>query len=125
MVMSRIAGMRTAALPAAHTPMQAALAGSMGTLLLGIAMLFAWVDVSALDLSFDAAYWLELGRSLGFAAWTFALNASGLALASMIQGVYSDLMGAAPALAAALLLALFAIGPSEFASALRPQMGDR
>ena len=117
--------MRTAALPAAHTPMQAVLAGSIGTLLLGIAMLLAWVDVSTLDLSFDAGYWLELGRSLGSATWTLAINAGGLALATMIQTVYGDLMGAAPALTAAVLLALFAIGPSELASTLRPQMGDR
>ena len=105
----------------AYMPVDPVLVGALGALLLGIATLLAAVDAGTTELSFDAGYWLDLAGQLARSAWTLAVTAGGVALGSLAQAVYSDLMGAAPALAAAMLLALLVIGPSELVSTLSPQ----
>lgn len=107
--------------PVAYMPVDPVLVGALGALLLGIAALLAGVDAGATGLSFDAGYWLDLAGQLAASMWTLAVSSGAFALSSLARAVYSDLIGAAPVLTAALLLALFAIGPSELISALRLQ----
>ena len=120
-VMNRIAETRTAAVPMASMPVDPMLAGALGALLLGMAALLAGVGAGAWELSFDTGYWMDLASQVATSVWALAVNAGGLVLSGLTQTIYSDLMGAAPALAAALLLALFAIGPSELMSAVNLQ----
>ncbi len=121
-VMSRIAAETLVArTPVAYMPVDPVLVGALGALLLGIAALLAGVGTGTTELSFDGGYWVDLAGQLGSSVWNLTVSAVGLALSGLAQAAFSDLMGALPVLTAAVLLAIFAIGPSELASALRLQ----
>jgi anti-sigma factor RsiW len=119
-VMSRVAETRPAPVPVAYRPIDPVTVGALGVTLLGVAALLSGVG-SSWDLTFDAGYWLDLAGDLGASGWTLAGNAAGISLGSFAQAAYTNLLEAVPVLGAAVLLALFALGPSELMSAVRIQ----
>jgi hypothetical protein len=125
-VMSRITATQAASIPVAYRRVDPALVAGLGVLLLGIAALLAGAgDASTWEFIFDGGYWLDLTGQVAAAGWGVVGGAVGFAFSGLAQTVYADLAESAPVLAAAVLLAIFAIGPSELMSAVRLQSTDR
>lgn len=121
-VMSRIAETRSAPVPVAYRPVDPVMVGALGAVLLGVAALLAGAGgAGTWELSFSADYWLDLAHQLLASMGNVALEGMRLILNGVAESLYRDVAAAAPVLLTALLLALFALGPRELASALNLQ----
>ncbi len=125
-VMGRVAESRRAQ-PVAYRPVEPAAALAFGAVLLAVgALLSGLADAGSWEWQFNAAYLVLLAHGVLQAGLDAVSAAGGLVLTSFLAAAYSNLVEAAPVLLTALLLAVFAIGPSEIAATLRPgEAGNR
>ena len=114
-VMSRVAQPSPAA-SAGYRPADPVAALALGALLLGIGALLS--GVSGWEWQFDLSYLVEIAWQFAGTASAVVIGIAGQLLAGIARAVYAGLTDAAPVLMAALLLALFALGPSEIMSAV-------
>ena len=114
-VMARVVVPRRAR-PVAYRPVDPMSALALGAVLIGLGTLLS--GFADWQWQFDSSYWLDLALQLANPALDAATNAATQLLASFASAAYSSLTDSAPILMAALLLALFALGPSEIMSAV-------
>ncbi len=115
-VMGRMAEPRPA-IPVAYRPVDPVAALALGAVVLGLGVLFA--GIGDWEWQFDPSYWLDLATGLSAAGLDLARTLAVSLLTQFAETAYSSLTDSAPILMAALLLALFALGPAEIMSAVR------
>ena len=114
-VMSRVAQPRPA-VPIVYRPVDPMAALALGAVLLGFGTLLS--GFSDWEWQLDLSYLADLAQQLAGAALEIAIGVMGQLLAGLAQAVYAGLTDSAPVLMAALLLALFVLGPKEILSAV-------
>lgn len=119
-VMSQVAQPQRA--PLVYRAVAPAAALSLGAALVGIGTILSLLsDARSLEWQFNAAYLAGLASDLLGTGLGAAGAAAGIVLTRLAAVVYSAVADSGPVLLAALLLAIFAIGPSEIAATLSPR----
>lgn len=120
-VMSRVTQPRRVQ-PVAYRAVDPAAALAFAAVLLGVGVFLSGLaDAGSWELQFNAAYLAGLAQGILQAGIDAVSASASLMVASFVESAYSNLVESAPVLLTALLLAVFAIGPSEIAATLRPQ----